>query len=61
MLFVFGAMVEFTVVLIAKQIAESQVEYPKSISQEPEMQRGGTGLKLGMLSGRKKIESNSKL
>ena len=54
-------MVEFTVVLIAKQIAESQVEYPKSISQEPEMQRGGTGLKLGMLSGRKNIESNSKL
>ena len=37
MLFVFGAMVEFTVVLIAKQIAESQVKCPKSISQESEM------------------------
>ena len=54
MLFVFGAMVEFTVVLIAKQIAESQVKYPKTISQESEMKNGGTGRKLGILSGRKR-------
>ena len=54
MLFVFGAMVEFTVVLIAKQIAESQIKYPKSISQESEMKKGGTGRKPGILSGRKR-------
>ena len=54
MLFVFGAMVEFTVVLIAKQIAESQIKYPKYIYQESEMKKGGTGRKLGILSGRKR-------
>ena len=54
MLFVFGAMVEFTVVLIAKQIAESQAMCPKTISLDAEMKNGGSGRKLGILSGRKR-------
>ena len=54
MLFVFGAMVEFTVVLITKQIADSKVKYPKSIFNESEMKKGGSGRKLGILSRRKR-------
>ena len=60
MLFVFGAMVEFTVVLIEKQIAESQYLRPKSTSYDMKTKTGGEKGRLGILCRRRKVGENRK-